>query len=141
VVCSKTRRVQLVPVYSCSVPAVSVPVSGYRRVNGYTGMGLRRVGHLFLEKTRYTRTHLPAACVPVPVYLPPRTCTRTRTRRPVKFKFQKFPPDSHQINTCTRTRRTHCTKNRKKIPVYPYPCPWYPCTRDGYRYETGRVQF
>jgi hypothetical protein len=43
---------------------VLVSVLGYRRVNGYTGTGLRRVSHVFLEKTRCIRIYLPAASVP-----------------------------------------------------------------------------
>jgi hypothetical protein len=28
------------------------------------------------------------------------------------------------------------------VPEYPHTvCPWYPCTRDGHGYETGRVRF
>jgi hypothetical protein len=87
------RRGLLKPVgynpYTCPVPAVSVSVPGYRRVNGYTGTGLRRADQFFLEKTRCTHTRLhPRArtCthVPAPSY------PRTRTRVPVARFLNRY---------------------------------------------------
>jgi hypothetical protein len=67
--------------YPRSVPAVSVSVLGYRRVNGYTGTGLRRAGHFFFGKNPlypYSFTRVPAARTrtraPIPAY--PCPCTR-----------------------------------------------------------------
>jgi hypothetical protein len=58
---AKTSRVQLVPVYPYSVPAVFVSVSGYRRVDWYTVRVWEGPISFFLKKTRCTRTRLPAA--------------------------------------------------------------------------------
>jgi hypothetical protein len=61
---------------------VPISVPGYRRVNRYTGTGLKRAAQFFLEKIRCTRTRLPAAHVPAPVYPPPvARAPYPRTRR------------------------------------------------------------
>jgi hypothetical protein len=105
------------------VPAVPVSVSGYRRVNKY---GFEKGwSHFFLEKTR---------------------CTR----RPVKFKFQKFPPQftSNQYPYPPKKNKNRKQKKEKNtrvpvpvvpetgmgmktgsvpVPVYPpCPCPYPP---------------
>jgi hypothetical protein len=90
-------------------------VRGYRRVNGY-GFEKGR-SPFFLEKTCCTRTRLSTA--------------PTRTRRPVKFKFQKFPPrftsdqypyppkkkqkQKKKQKTETEKKIEKKNKNRKKI--------------------------
>jgi hypothetical protein len=67
-------------VYPCPVPAVFVPVPGYRRVNGYTGMGLRRTGHIFFGKNPLYP--YPFTRVPAPVY-----------RRPYQYPYPAYPPN------------------------------------------------
>jgi hypothetical protein len=66
----------------------------------------------------------------------------------VKYLYLLF-----KVSICTTASVCNCVKQKqqkKKIPypypstrarVPPYPYPWYPCTRDGYEYETGRVRF
>jgi hypothetical protein len=106
-------------------------------------MGLRRVGHVFLEKIRCTRRPAYSYLCTRRPYSYPCTCIR----RPVKFKFQKSPPSSHQINTCTRrpvnppeknSKKKSCTRTYLPMPVYPHT---RTRTRDGHGYETGRVLF
>jgi hypothetical protein len=58
-------------VYPPPVPAVPVPVPGYRRVNRYTGTGLRRAGQCFLEKNPLYPYPYPRPCTRVPAH--PRT--------------------------------------------------------------------
>jgi hypothetical protein len=92
-------------------------VPGYRRVNRYMGTGLRRAGHHFFWK----KLVVPVSVYPPSVY--PYLCTHhpcARTHRLLPVYYLDF------------------TKTTKKPE---YPCPWYPCTRDGHGYETCRVQF
>jgi hypothetical protein len=96
-------------------------VLGYRRINGYTGTDLRRIGHLFFGKNLlYSYTYPPP---PAP-----------RTRRPVKFKFQKFPPVHIKSIPVPAEKKQKKKQKHKKISAY-----LYRGTRDGHGYETVPV--
>jgi hypothetical protein len=109
----------------CSVPAVSVSVFGYRRVNEYTGTGLRRAGHVFFGKN--------------PLYPYPFTCRSPPVPVPAKFKFPSWFTSNQYPYPPNPLYPSGGKKSRTRTRVPPYP--WYPCTRDGHRYETGRVRF
>jgi hypothetical protein len=76
------------------VTRVLLFVPGYRRVNGYTGTNLRRVGHhFFLEKTHYTGSRVSAVRRPYIIQI--------LQKQQKKHKQQKKNP-----STRTRARGT-----------------------------------
>jgi hypothetical protein len=117
--------------YPCPLPGVSVSMPGYRRVNRYTGTGLRRVGHHFFWKK---------SVVLVPVYRPPpvyysdftKTAKKnliSRARVPVPEYSYPYLCPSTRIRICARVPETGTGMKRvgygfEKKTVYPYlPCP------------------
>jgi hypothetical protein len=121
-------------VYLCPVPTVSVPVPGYRRVDGYGFEKGRSV--FFWEKP----------VVSVPVYPPPaypcpctcRPCPYPRTRR-YNGLLKRYNGLLKRYNDLVNHYNVWPADPCARVPPYPYP--WYLCTRDGHGYEMGRVRF